>query len=38
MILLKTKIIAYPIQYIRRKTVDDILVVEEAQNLLNQKC
>jgi phosphate starvation-inducible PhoH-like protein len=27
------KIIAYPIQYIRGKTVDDILVVEEAQNL-----
>jgi len=27
------KIIAYPIQFIRGKTIDDILVVEEAQNL-----
>jgi len=27
------KIMAYPIQFIRGKTVDDILVVEEAQNL-----
>jgi len=27
------KILAYPIQFIRGKTVDDVLVVEEAQNL-----
>lgn len=27
------KILAYPIQFIRGKTIDDILVVEEAQNL-----
>ena len=27
------KVIAYPIQFIRGKTIDDILVVEEAQNL-----
>jgi phosphate starvation-inducible PhoH-like protein len=27
------KIIAYPIQFIRGKTIDDVLVVEEAQNL-----
>ena len=27
------KIVAYPIQFIRGKTIDDILVVEEAQNL-----
>jgi phosphate starvation-inducible PhoH-like protein len=27
------KIIAYPVQFIRGKTIDDILVVEEAQNL-----
>ena len=32
--LVKTKrIIAYPIQFIRGKTIDDVLVVEEAQNL-----
>jgi phosphate starvation-inducible PhoH-like protein len=31
------KIVAYPIQYIRGKTVDDILVVEEAQNLSKQE-
>jgi phosphate starvation-inducible PhoH-like protein len=27
------KILAYPIQFIRGKTVDDVLIVEEAQNL-----
>lgn len=27
------KILAYPIQFIRGKTIDDILIVEEAQNL-----
>jgi hypothetical protein len=27
------KIVAYPVQFIRGKTIDDILVVEEAQNL-----
>jgi phosphate starvation-inducible PhoH-like protein len=27
------RIVAYPIQFIRGKTIDDILVVEEAQNL-----
>jgi len=27
------KILAYPIQFIRGKTIDDVLVVEEAQNL-----
>jgi phosphate starvation-inducible PhoH-like protein len=27
------KVIAYPIQFIRGKTIDDVLVVEEAQNL-----
>lgn len=27
------KIMAYPVQFIRGKTIDDILVVEEAQNL-----
>ena len=27
------RIIAYPVQFIRGKTIDDILVVEEAQNL-----
>jgi phosphate starvation-inducible PhoH-like protein len=27
------KILAYPVQFIRGKTIDDILVVEEAQNL-----
>ena len=27
------KIIAYPVQFIRGKTIDDVLVVEEAQNL-----
>lgn len=27
------KLIAYPVQFIRGKTIDDILVVEEAQNL-----
>ena len=27
------KVLAYPIQFIRGKTVDDVLVVEEAQNL-----
>jgi len=31
------KIVAYPIQFIRGKTVDDILVVEEAQNLSKQE-
>jgi len=32
--LVKNKrIIAYPIQFIRGKTIDDVLVVEEAQNL-----
>jgi phosphate starvation-inducible PhoH-like protein len=32
--LVKNKrVIAYPIQFIRGKTVDDVLVVEEAQNL-----
>jgi phosphate starvation-inducible PhoH-like protein len=32
--LVKAKrIIAYPVQFIRGKTIDDILVVEEAQNL-----
>jgi len=29
----ESKILAYPIQFIRGKTVDDVLVVEEAQNL-----
>jgi len=27
------KVVAYPVQFIRGKTVDDVLVVEEAQNL-----
>ncbi len=27
------KVLAYPVQFIRGKTIDDILVVEEAQNL-----
>ncbi len=27
------KIVAYPVQFIRGKTIDDVLVVEEAQNL-----
>jgi phosphate starvation-inducible PhoH-like protein len=27
------KILAYPVQFIRGKTVDDVLIVEEAQNL-----
>jgi phosphate starvation-inducible PhoH-like protein len=27
------KILAYPVQFIRGKTIDDILIVEEAQNL-----
>ena len=27
------KVIAYPVQFIRGKTIDDVLVVEEAQNL-----
>jgi PhoH-like ATPase len=27
------RIVAYPVQFIRGKTIDDILVVEEAQNL-----
>jgi phosphate starvation-inducible PhoH-like protein len=27
------KVVAYPVQFIRGKTIDDILVVEEAQNL-----
>lgn len=27
------KILAYPVQFIRGKTIDDVLVVEEAQNL-----
>lgn len=27
------KVLAYPIQFIRGKTIDDVLVVEEAQNL-----
>jgi phosphate starvation-inducible PhoH-like protein len=32
--LVKTKkIVAYPVQFIRGKTIDDVLVVEEAQNL-----
>ena len=29
------KVVAYPIQFIRGKTIDDVLVVEEAQNLSN---
>lgn len=29
----ENKILAYPIQFIRGKTIDDILIVEEAQNL-----
>jgi phosphate starvation-inducible PhoH-like protein len=31
------KILAYPIQFIRGKTVDDVLVVEEAQNLSKEQ-
>jgi phosphate starvation-inducible PhoH-like protein len=31
------KIIAYPVQFIRGKTIDDILVVEEAQNLTKEE-
>ena len=27
------KVVAYPVQFIRGKTIDDVLVVEEAQNL-----
>lgn len=27
------KVVAYPVQFIRGKTIDDILIVEEAQNL-----
>ena len=27
------KVVAYPVQFIRGKTIDDILVVEEAQSL-----
>ena len=29
----ESRILAYPIQFIRGKTIDDVLVVEEAQNL-----
>jgi phosphate starvation-inducible PhoH-like protein len=32
-LLLEKKIIAYPVQFIRGKTVDNVLIVEEAQNL-----
>jgi len=32
-LVLEKKILAYPIQFIRGKTIDDVLVVEEAQNL-----
>lgn len=32
-LILDKKIDAYPVQYIRGKTIDDILIVEEAQNL-----
>jgi len=31
------KIIAYPVQFIRGKTIDDVLVVEEAQNLSKEE-
>jgi len=32
--LVKNKrVVAYPVQFIRGKTIDDVLVVEEAQNL-----
>ena len=31
------KVIAYPVQFIRGKTIDDILIVEEAQNLNKQE-
>jgi phosphate starvation-inducible PhoH-like protein len=32
-LLLEKKIMAYPVQFIRGKTVDNVLIVEEAQNL-----
>jgi phosphate starvation-inducible PhoH-like protein len=32
-LLLEKKIVAYPVQFIRGKTVDNVLIVEEAQNL-----
>lgn len=32
-LVLDKKILAYPVQFIRGKTMDDVLIVEEAQNL-----
>lgn len=32
-LVLDKKVVAYPVQFIRGKTIDDILIVEEAQNL-----
>lgn len=36
-LILDKKILAYPIQFIRGKTVDDVLIVEEAQNLTKEQ-
>lgn len=32
-LVMEKKVIAYPVQFIRGKTIDDVLIVEEAQNL-----
>lgn len=32
-LITEKKILAYPVQFIRGKTIDDVLIVEEAQNL-----
>jgi phosphate starvation-inducible PhoH-like protein len=36
-LVLDKKILAYPIQFIRGKTIDDVLIVEEAQNLSKEQ-
>ena len=36
-LILDKKILAYPIQFIRGKTIDDVLIVEEAQNLSKEQ-
>lgn len=33
LLVAEKKVLAYPVQFIRGKTVDDVLIVEEAQNL-----
>jgi len=32
-LIIDKKVLAYPVQFIRGKTIDDVLIVEEAQNL-----